>query len=115
KYQRLLANLLDNAIKFTPSGGTVSVRLEPGDSEFTLRISDTGCGIPPEARSHIFERFYRSDSSRSLPGNGLGLSLVKAIVSVAGGTIEVESEVNRGTTFLVTLPRWRQKTKMTKL
>lgn len=115
KFQRLLGNLLDNAIKFTPSGGTVSVRLEPRDSYFTLRISDTGCGIPPEDRTHIFERFYRSDSSRSLPGNGLGLSLVKAIVSAAGGTIEVESEVNRGTTFLVTLPLRRQKAKMTKL
>ncbi len=115
KYQRLLANLLDNAIKFTPAGGTVSVRLESGDSDFTLRISDTGCGIPPEDQAHIFERFYRSDSSRSLPGNGLGLSLVQAIAVAAGGNIRVESEINRGTVFLVTLPLRRQKANMTKI
>ena len=102
---RLLANLLDNAIKFTPSTGTVSISVKSDDGNVVLTVADTGCGIPKKDVDHIFDRFYRSDSSRNLPGNGLGLSLVKAIVESCGGHIFVSSEVDHGTLFAVTLPK----------
>ncbi len=102
--QRLLANLLDNAIKFTPTGGTVSVGMKLDRDHVVLAVADTGCGIPERDRERIFDRFYRSDSSRNIPGNGLGLSLVKAIVDSCNGSISVVSQVGRGTVFTLRLP-----------
>ena len=105
KLQRAAANLLDNALKFTPSGGTVTVTLEPEETQWLLRVADTGCGIAPENIEHVFERFFRSDPSRSRPGNGLGLSLVRAIALAHGGSVEVSSELGRGTEFRFRLPK----------
>ena len=104
RLQRLLGNLLDNAIKFTPDDGAIAISLARADSGVVLRISDTGCGIAPGDLPHVFRRFWRSDSSRSLPGNGLGLALAKAIVTAYGGTIACESTLGKGTAFTITLP-----------
>ena len=104
RLQRLLGNLLDNAIKFTPGGGVITLSLVRTASSIVLRVSDTGCGIAPEEIPHIFRRFWRSDSSRSLPGNGLGLALAKAIVTSYAGTITCESSLGKGTTFTITIP-----------
>ena len=103
--QRLSANLLDNALKYTPAGGRVhiSVRNEAGPTA-TLTVTDTGIGIPENDLPLIFDRFYRCDPSRSATGAGLGLSLAKAIVNAHGGRIEVESELGAGSTFRVILP-----------
>jgi len=105
KIQRMIANLLDNAFKFTPPGGTVSISLAGGRASpqtgITLTVSDTGCGIPPADLPHIFERFYRSGASRTLPGNGLGLSLVRAIVIAHKGEIRCESLPGKGASFVV--------------
>ena len=101
--QRLLANLLDNAIKFTPSGGTVSISMKRDQKNILLTVADTGCGIPERDQPRVFDRFYRSDSSRNIPGNGLGLSLVKAIVESYDGTISFTSVEGRGTVFTLTL------------
>jgi len=92
---------VDNAIKFTPSGGRVEIRITEEAGRLFLMVSDTGSGIQPQDRDMIFKRFYRGDGSRSTSGNGLGLSLVKAIVVACGGTIEVESTPGVGTTFRV--------------
>ncbi len=105
--QRILANLLDNAVKFTPPGGRVVVGLSDDKSSVTIRVSDTGPGIPEQDRERIFERFYRSDASRNVPGNGLGLSLVKAIVDARNGTVNILDNEGGGTVFTVTLPRMR--------
>ena len=105
RLQRLMGNLLDNAIKFTPSGGTITISLARTDSGIVLRVADTGCGISDADLPHVFRRFCRSDSSRSLPGNGLGLALAKAIVTSYAGTIECASTLGRGTTFTITLPQ----------
>lgn len=105
--QRLIANLLDNAIKFTPSGGAVSVSVKQDDGNVLLTVADTGCGIPEKDRGHVFDRFYRSDASRNISGNGLGLSLVKATVDSYGGEISFSSEEGRGTVFTLTLPKRR--------
>lgn len=102
--QRLLGNLVDNAIKFTPSGGRVDIRITEEGGRLSLVVSDTGCGIKSQDRDMIFKRFYRGDSSRSTSGNGLGLSLVKAIVVASEGTIEVESTPGGGSTFRVVFP-----------
>ena len=105
KLQQLVGNLLDNAVKFTPSGGTVSVTLtrEPETGLARLAVSDTGIGISEEDQPNLFKRFWRSDASRSLPGNGLGLAVVKAIVTSYGGTITCTSRPGVGTTFVVKL------------
>lgn len=103
RLQRLLGNLLDNAIKFTPRGGAITLSLARTETGFELRVADTGCGIAPADLPHIFRRFWRSDSSRTLPGNGLGLALAKAIVTSYGGAIACESEPGKGTTFTITL------------
>jgi signal transduction histidine kinase len=105
KLQQLVGNLLDNAVKFTPGGGTVSVTLtkEPETGLARLAVSDTGIGISEEDQPNLFKRFWRSDASRSLPGNGLGLAVVKAIVTSYGGTITCTSRLGVGTTFVVKL------------
>lgn len=99
-------NLLQNAIKFTPEGGRVSVRLMRSEGEAVCTISDSGIGISEEALPHIFERFYKVDKSRdrSLGGNGLGLALVRKIVELHGGSIVVKSSPGQGSAFTVSLP-----------
>jgi len=101
--QRMLSNLLDNAIKYTPSGGTVSVSLGETDDHRVISVKDTGIGISPRDLPRIFERFYRCDQSRSQEGIGLGLSLARAIARAHGGDITATSFPNQGTTFTVTL------------
>ncbi|CAG0998046.1 partial Sensor histidine kinase ResE, partial [Gammaproteobacteria bacterium] len=104
--RRMLDNLLSNAVKFTPAGGQIAVRLHRINQHVRLEVADTGIGIPREKLARIFERFYQVDGSttRRYGGVGLGLALVKEIVETHGGTVAVESEVERGTTFCVTLP-----------
>ena len=104
--RRMISNLLDNAIRYTPAGGLVEAKLEAGSGSAMLRVSDTGVGIPPESLSRIFERFYRVDKSRSRSegGFGLGLAIVKWIVEAHHGEIAVSSSPNQGATFTVTLP-----------
>ena len=104
--ERVLLNLLDNAIKFTPAGGAVVVRLSREDQWARIDVSDTGVGMAPDVVSHVFERFYRADPSRSSAtvGVGLGLSLAKWIVERHGGRIAVTSAPNTGTTVTVHLP-----------
>jgi len=103
--QRLLANLLDNAVKYTPAGGRVEVSLAAiVGGGATLAVKDTGVGISAEDLPRIFERFYRGDRSRSEAGTGLGLSLARAIARAHGGDITVQSRPAEGSTFVVTLP-----------
>lgn len=99
-------NLLHNAIKFTPEGGSIHVTLSRRDGVTRCSISDSGIGIPEENLMYIFERFYKVDKSRdrSLGGNGLGLSLARRIVQLHGGSIDVQSEEGHGTTFNVSIP-----------
>ena len=103
--QRMLSNLLDNAIKYTPSGGSVTVSIMENETQVVISFKDTGCGISPSDLPRIFERFYRCDQSRSQTGIGLGLSLARAIARAHGGDIQVASSLNQGSTFTVTLPK----------
>ena len=102
--QRVVANLLDNAIKFTDKGGKVVITVKEDSTKAIIEISDTGEGISSENLPHIFERFYRGDKSRSTQGNGLGLSLALSIIRAHGGNIDVTSSPNRGSTFTISLP-----------
>jgi heavy metal sensor kinase len=108
KLQRVAANLLDNAIKYSPNGGEISLTLEPSGPNARFALTNPGPGIAPQDIPHIFERFYRADKSRSGSGNGLGLSLVHAIVHAHGGQIAVESIPGEKTTFTLTLPTARR-------
>ena len=103
---RMLDNLVDNAIKFTPSGGSVAVRLERDEDCLVLDVVDTGIGIPADQLDRVFERFYQVDGSttRRYGGTGLGLALVWEIVMAHGGTVKLESKVDEGSAFRVTLP-----------
>ena len=105
--RRMVMNLIDNAIRYTPAGGRVSVTLESRDGALAIRIADNGTGIAPEVIPHIFERFYRGDKARSRQdgGFGLGLAIVKWIAESHKGAVEVASTPGIGTTFTVTLPR----------
>ena len=103
KLQRVIANLLDNAIKYSPAGGTVSLSIVTHDKLVKIEISDNGPGINAAEIGHIFDRFYRCDKSRATPGSGLGLSLARAIIRAHGGSINVASS-NSGSTFCVSLP-----------
>ncbi len=104
RLRQVFANLLDNAIKYTPEGGKVTVQTRHEGSDFVVRVRDTGMGIPLAEQSRIWERLYRGDKSRSQRGLGLGLSLVRAIVQAHGGKAEVTSEPDKGSEFIVTIP-----------
>jgi len=103
----MFANLVENAVKYTPPDGRVEVSGESSEDEVVVRVSDTGMGIPPENLSRIFERFYRADKARSKAtgGTGLGLSIVRHIVQNHGGRVAVKSASGEGSTFTVHLPR----------
>ncbi len=103
--QRMVANLLDNAIKYTPRSGTITVSCRVDAEHTVLAVADTGLGIEASELLHIFDRFYRCDASRSEPGTGLGLSLVRAVAVAHGGEVSVTSAPGRGSTFSVILPR----------
>lgn len=106
KFDKILLNLVINAIKFTPSSGTIEVKLLTGDGQLRLTVEDTGVGIAPEMLPRIFERFWQVDSSttRKFQGAGIGLALVRSLAEALGGEISVESQVGRGTTFTILIP-----------
>jgi signal transduction histidine kinase len=105
RLKQILLNLGDNAVKYTPADGHVTIDLASDADEAVIRVTDTGKGISAEHVPHIFERFYRADSSRGAGGTGLGLAIVKRVVEVHRGTIDVESVEGRGARFTVRLPR----------
>jgi len=102
-----MTNLIGNAIKFTPRGGAISVRLEERPSDALLEVTDTGAGIPADELPHIFERFYRGTNTGEAraSGSGLGLAIVRSIVEMHDGEIELASEVGKGTQVRIILPR----------
>ncbi|MGH7672289.1 MAG: sensor histidine kinase [Gemmatimonadales bacterium] len=108
RVRQLILNLLENAVKYTPSGGTVVVQLTSDDGRVSLTVADTGIGIAPGDLPHVFDRFWRADSARTRtgerPGAGLGLAICKWIAEAHGGTIDVQSRPGRGTTFTVGFP-----------
>jgi two-component system phosphate regulon sensor histidine kinase PhoR len=107
--QQILDNLIDNAIKYTPDGGSVNVACRLDGERLSVAVADTGIGIPREDLPRVFERFYRVDKARSreLGGTGLGLSIVKHLVQALGGQITVDSRVGVGTQFTVQIPRYQ--------
>ena len=104
RLRQVFANLLDNAIKYTPDGGSVRIRASRDGDTAVVAVADTGSGIAPQHLPRIWERLYRADSSRSERGLGLGLSLVKAYVAAHGGAVDAQSEPGRGSIFTVRLP-----------
>jgi two-component system phosphate regulon sensor histidine kinase PhoR len=107
RLEQAFVNLLDNAVKFNRPGGEVQIKTHrTGDGKVRVIVSDTGIGIPSEDLPRIFERFYRVDKARSreVGGTGLGLSIVKHVIERMSGTITVDSQLGKGSTFIVTLP-----------
>jgi len=109
RIRQLVLNLIENAVKYTPRGGSVRVKLGQEDGLVTLSVADTGIGIAPGDLPHVFDRFWRADLARTRtgerPGTGLGLAICKWIAEAHGGRIDVASRPGRGTTFTVTLPQ----------
>ncbi|NTU66051.1 MAG: PAS domain-containing protein [Chloroflexi bacterium] len=106
---QVISNLVSNAIKYTQPGGLVTVALRATDDQVRLEVRDTGPGISPEAQTRIFERFYRAPSvTTDEQGTGLGLAIVRSIVEQHGGRVWVTSAVGQGSTFVVSLPAWRE-------
>ena len=102
KIEHVYFNLMSNALKYTPEGGSITTTVEHAAQHFTITVSDTGKGIDPKELPHLFERFYQAQGS--IGGTGIGLSLVKAYVDLHHGTIDAQSELGKGTSFVVTLP-----------
>ena len=112
KLQRMLQNLIGNALRHAPAGGTISLRAKPCGELVQVEVVDTGHGIPPQELPYVFERFFRGEQARgrpsetkTSPGAGLGLAISRALVEAHGGTIEVESEPGKGTRLRFTLRR----------
>jgi len=103
--KQVLLILLDNALKFTPADGTVTLTTAADDKSVRIAIHDTGPGINPTVLPHIFERFYQGDAARAGEGTGLGLAIARALVEGQGGALTAESSPNQGSVFTVTLPR----------
>ncbi|MVO73419.1 GHKL domain-containing protein, partial [Paeniclostridium sordellii] len=105
--KQIFLNLIDNAIKYTPDGGFVETSVYQNDENIFINIKDNGIGISKEDTSRVFERFYRVDKARSrdVGGTGLGLAIVKHIVKSLNGTIDIKSELNVGTEFIVSIPK----------
>ena len=108
RLEQVWINLISNAIKYTGEGGLITVTVKKASREVEVSIEDTGYGMSKEVVSHIFERFYREEKARSVEGNGLGLSIVKTIVDLHHGNIDVISQVDVGSTFVVKLPSERK-------
>ena len=104
RIQRVIANLLDNAIKYTPAGGSVRLSVKKTDGSIRFEVSDTGIGIDPKELEKIFDRYFRGEKSRSSQGNGLGLSLARTIIQAHRGTISAANKTNGGCTMTITLP-----------
>ena len=106
KFDKILLNLVINAIKFTPSSGTIEVKVTAADQVLLLTVEDTGVGIPPEVLPRIFERFWQVDTSstRKFQGAGIGLALVRSLTEAMDGSVKVDSQLGHGTTFTITLP-----------
>jgi signal transduction histidine kinase len=106
RLRQVVVNLLDNAIKYTPEGGRVTVGVNISDRQAQLEISDTGPGIPESDLPHVFDRFFRADRIRlgTIEGTGLGLSIVQSICTAHGGLAKVENRANGGCRFTVKLP-----------
>ena len=98
-------NLISNAVKFTPDGGTIGLSLKTESDSVIVQVRDTGCGMKPEVGQHIFEKFYQGDTSHATQGNGLGLALVKRVVDILSGEIGVQSVYGEGSTFTVKFKR----------
>jgi signal transduction histidine kinase len=107
KLRQILSNLLSNAIKFTPEGGRVLLKAQVEGNEVVLSIADTGVGIAPEDQASIFEKFRQADTplTREHEGTGLGLSIVRELCKLLGGDVSLKSDLGRGSTFMVRLPR----------
>lgn len=104
--ERIVLNLLSNAVKFTPEGGRINVSIYDKDNTVVLSVKDNGIGIPPEMKEIIFDRFIQVDntSTRDREGSGIGLSLVRSLVEMHGGTISVNSKQGEGSEFIVEIP-----------
>ncbi len=104
--KQTLVNVLDNAFRHTPAGGTITIRLKEDNGLAALSVEDTGSGIAPQHLPHVFDRFYRADEARdrSSGGTGLGLAIVKEIIEAHDGQVRVDSEVGKGTTLTIRLP-----------
>lgn len=107
KISQVIINLISNALKYTPKGGSVELRVKSVDNMTQLTIKDSGAGIPDEDLPYIFERFYRADKSRNrlTGGSGIGLTIVEAIVGAHKGKVSVTTQLNKGTEFTVLLPK----------
>jgi two-component system phosphate regulon sensor histidine kinase PhoR len=104
RLRQMIANLLDNAVKYTPSGGSISVSTERDEGQVLLRITDTGIGIPASELPYVFNKFYRASNVQNTTGTGLGLSIVKSVVELHGGRVWVDTTGGKGTKFTVVLP-----------
>ncbi len=109
--RQLVSNLFDNAVKYTPPGGRIAIDLRRKDGAYVLSVSDTGAGIPPEAQSRVFERFFRVDKPRSRTGEsslgggaGLGLAIARSIAVAHGGSLSLDRSDSSGSTFVAVLP-----------
>lgn len=114
RIEQVLLNLVHNAIKFTPPGGSITIGVERGDGVLVTRVADTGVGVPLAEQERLFERFYKSDKARNSGGTGLGLAIAKNIVQAHGGEIAVESVPDAGATFRFTLPLTRKSGQKTR-
>jgi len=107
---QVFVNLVGNAVKFTPAGGQVVVQIYAREAGYDITVRDTGIGIPTEDLPNLYSRFFRGRNAieNEIPGTGIGLYIVQSIVEKHGGKLTVKSEVGKGTTFVVWMPRWAE-------